>query len=162
MKTFFKVVGSLLVCLVLLVLTLRVTGFEPRDRRPGLWLKGEVSPPVADWSFSDKYPNVLVETRTWYGIAHSVTTNCVSYNGQFYLTSTYPAGVKFPGRYWNQNIVRDPRVRVKIGDRLYAFKLSLVTDEAEKDAVLQSKWKKYPDMKPAKKENVYVFHATPG
>ncbi len=164
MKTLSKVAGSILICLILLLLTLRVVGFEPRDRRPGLWLKGElVTTPVTDWSFTDKYANILVETRSWYGLPHSVTTNCISHNGQLYLTSTYSPGMQFPrDRAWNRYVMRDPHVRLKIGGQLYDRTLSFVTDPAEKDAVLQSKAKKYPDLKPAKKENVYVFHVLPG
>ncbi len=50
----------------------------PQDRRPGLWLAGEVvREPVTDWSFTDAVPEIFLETRTWYGIPHSVTVVCV-------------------------------------------------------------------------------------
>ncbi len=78
MKRLFIVGGSLvLFCLVLGLITLRIIGFEPRDRSPGLWLKGElVTTPVTDWSFTDQFEEINVETRTWYFIPHSVTTYC--------------------------------------------------------------------------------------
>ena len=40
MKMLLKVLGVILVCLVLLLLVLPITGFEPHGRTPGLWLKG--------------------------------------------------------------------------------------------------------------------------
>src|SRR5439155_17611619 len=69
------VVGALVVCLGLALVVLSVVGLDPKERRPGLWLRGElVSGPVTDWSFTDTYPNIAVQTRSWYGLPHSVTT----------------------------------------------------------------------------------------
>ena len=149
MKTLLKVVGVILVCLVLLLAVASVTGFEPSARRPGLWLKGElVTTPVADWSFTDMVQNVKIQTNSWYLIPHSVTINCVSYKGQLYLDSFYAAGLTYPhGRSWNENVARDPHVRIKIGDQLYDRTLAIVTDPAERDAVNEAKFRKYPDLK---------------
>ena len=91
----FKIGGSLVVgILVLAFLTLRLVGFEPqyldpreeefannnRIARPGLWLTGEVSREVVtNWDFVNNLDDprrrdtVMLETRTWYGIPHSVT-----------------------------------------------------------------------------------------
>src|SRR5271169_2783568 len=127
MKTLLKVVGVILVCVVLLLVVARITGFEPNARRPGLWLKGElVTTPVADWSFTDNIQNVKIQTNTWYRLPHSVTINCVSYKGQFYLDSFYAAGLTYPhGRSWNENVARDPHVLIKIGNQLYDRTLAL-------------------------------------
>ncbi|NQZ97782.1 MAG: hypothetical protein HRU01_14825, partial [Myxococcales bacterium] len=60
----------------------------PKDHRPGLWLSGDViEMPVSDWSFSAEYREIFVETRTWYGIPHSVTTVCASHEGKLYVPS---------------------------------------------------------------------------
>jgi hypothetical protein len=149
MKTLMKVVGVILVCLVLLLIAARINGFEPDERRPGLWLKGElVTTPVTDWSFANQIKSVKLQTNTWYGIPHSVTINCVSYNGQLYLDSFYRAGFTYPhGRSWNENVARDPHVRIKIGNQLYDRTLSLVNDPAEAAAVNEAKLKKYPELK---------------
>src|SRR6516162_3905692 len=156
MRTLLKIGGSILICLILLLLMLRVTGFEPRGcptpsgwtcRVPGLWLRGNlVTKPVTDWSFTDKYPSIKIETRTWYLLPHSVTTYCIAYNGQLNVGSLYWAGLPpFPrGRSWNENVARDPHVRLKIENQLYDRTLSVVTDPAEKAAVLQATEKKYP------------------
>ena len=164
MKRFF-IAGTLfsLVGVGLALITLRVVGFDPRDGSSGFWLQGElVTTPVTDWSFSDTFETISVETRTWYLIPHSVTTFCATYNGQLYLTSTYSQGGEYPyGRLWNQNVVRDPRVRLKIGDQVFESTLALVTDASEKAAVLQSKMEKYPDWKNPGADKVHTLRVLP-
>jgi hypothetical protein len=159
MKTLWKIVGGILVCLVLVLLVLRVTGLEPRDGRPGLWLKGDlVTIPVADWSYTDKYQTDMVQTRTWYLLPHSVTTWCIAYNGQLYL-ATSGGGV----RQWPRNVARDPHVRLKIGDQLFDRTLLVVTDPAEKAAVLQVRAKKYSQKYPPPTNVTFtVYHVMPG
>jgi hypothetical protein len=160
MKTLGKVLATILVCLILLVIAARVNGLEPNARRPGLWLKGElVTAPVSDWSFANEIPNVKLQTNTWYGIPHSVTINCVSYKGQLYLDSFYKAGLTYPhGRSWNENVARDPHVRIKIGNQLYDRTLALVTDPAEAAAINEAKMKKYPELKLSPGGTVVLFH----
>jgi hypothetical protein len=170
-KTTLKVAGLIVVILVLLFLMARVTGFEPREcasagvaltcRLPGLWLRGNIATaPVSDWSFTDKYQTVKVQTRDRFLGAYSVTTYCVSYNGQLYLTSVYAPGLPpFPhGRHWNENVARDPHVRLKIGDDLYDRTLAVVTDPAEREVIIQKKAKKYPKQVIAPGSTINVFH----
>jgi len=146
MKTLLKVIGILVVCVVILLVVLRITGFEPHDRTPGLWLKGNVvTTPVTDWTFTDQVPTVKLQTQSWYLLPHSVTIDCVAYNGQLYLTSVYPAGTR---RSWDENALRDPHVRIKIGDNVYDRTLVSVADPAERAGVLEAKGKKYPQLKP--------------
>jgi hypothetical protein len=155
MKILLKIIGAILVCLVLLLGVLRITGLNPHNRTPGLWLTGDpVTTPVTDWSFTDSFPNVELQTQGQF-LPHSVTINCVAYNSQLYVTSTYPAG---PPRAWNANIMRDPRVRIKIGDKLYDRTAVAVTDPAEIASVMQAKMKKYPQQKIAPNAVVHVFH----
>jgi hypothetical protein len=144
--------------LALTLLTLRVTGLEPEYldlnqlrahhmiARPGLWLKGEVvRMPITDWSFIDKVEHpgrsintVLVETRTPYFIPHSVRTMPFVRNGQFYIRSHQDRmDVQFPNdKSWTSNVSRDPRVRIKIGDKLYEATMVLVADRAQAIALL--------------------------
>lgn len=130
---------------LLAVLVIGLAGCEPQDRRPGLWLSGEeVEGPVEDWSFSDEHPEIFVETRTWYGIPHSVTTVCAVHDGTLYVPSLFREGSYPDGKYWTSNVARDPRVRVKIGDRLYERKAVLVTDAEEREKVLAAFARKYP------------------
>jgi len=157
MRTLLKVVGAILIAVVLLLVTLRVTGFEPGAcpnpgdswtcRVPGLWLRGNlVTTPVADWSFTDQYQNAKLQTRDRFGFPHSIGTYLVTYAGKLYLTSVYAPGLPpYPhGRRWNENVARDPHVRLKIGDNLYDRTLVYVTDPDERAAVIQNKRKKYP------------------
>src|SRR6185503_14284983 len=117
--------------LVLLIGVLRATGLEPKERRPGLWLAGDVvTDPVPDWSFVKQFQNDRVQTRTPYLIPHSVTTNYILHNDKLYLTSAFAAGLPFPqGKTWTRNVMRDPRVRLGFGDQLFDRTLALVTDE---------------------------------
>jgi hypothetical protein len=147
LKALLKIVAGTLICLVAALLVLRVTGLEPKNRRPGLWLKGNlVTTPVTDWSFTDKVANVELQTRTWYLLPHSVRINCVAYNGHLYVSTVNPLGVNVP-HAWNVYVARDPHVRLKIGNQLYDRTLSIVTDPAEKAGMLEARVKKYPQLK---------------
>jgi hypothetical protein len=84
MKILWKIVGGLLVCLIVLLGVLRITGLPPNGRRPGLWIKGNpVAAPVSDWSWTDQYPYIELQTRTWYLLPHSVTINCLRISSKF-------------------------------------------------------------------------------
>lgn len=160
-----KIVGAIVVCFILLLVVLRFTGFEPKDcpsastlacRAPGLWLRGQtVTTPVTDWSFTDKVQAVKVQTQTPFLLPYSVSAWCAVYNGNLYLTS-------YRGRWWVEDIVRDPHVRLKIGDQVFDSTFSLVDDPAEKAAVLQLKGKKYPQWKVPPVSTAAVFRVMPG
>lgn len=165
MKLVLKFGGAVLVCLILLLVTLQATGFEPRDcttasaswscRAPGLWLKGElVTGPVSDWSFSNQFRTIKLQTQSSFLLPYSVSIWCAVYNDNLYVTS-------YRGRWWVENIVRDPHVRLKIGGRVFERTLSLVTDPDEKAAVLQAKGKKYPEWKVPPVETAAVFRVLP-
>jgi hypothetical protein len=165
MKTAGKIVASIIVGLAALLLILSFTGFEPKDcpsgygswscRMPGLWLKGErVASPVSDWSFTDKIPEIKIQTQTPFLLPHSVTIYCAVYNGNLYVTS-------YRGRLWVEDVIRDPHVRLKIGDQLFDRTLSVVDDPAEKAAVLQAKGKKYPQWKVPSVSTATVFLVNP-
>ena len=165
MKLVAKIVGALFVCLVLLLVTLHATGFEPRDcdtgsqawscRAPGLWLKGEVvTTSVSDWSFTDKFHTIKIETQTPFLLPYSVSIWCAVYNNNLYITS-------YRGRRWVEDIVSDPHVRLKIGDQIYERNLALVNDTEEKAAVLQAKGQKYPEWKVPPATTAAVFRVLP-
>ncbi len=157
MKTVGKVIAGLVVCLIILLIVLRITGLDPRDRRPGLWLTGNlVSTPVSDWSFTDNVPQIHLQTESGYWLPHSVTINCIAYNHQLYVASVYPGSGP---RTWNENVMRNPHVRIQIGNQLYDRTLTLVTDPAEKEAVLQARAKKYPQLKIPANATIRVFRA---
>jgi len=166
MRTLAKIVGAIVVCLILALVVLRITGFNPIGNTPGpgnypgLWLSGTVvRAPVTDWSFVSQYKTDKVQTRTWYGIPHSVTTGFILYNGQLYLTSMFAKGVLFPeGKSWVKNVMRDPHVRLKFGNNLYNCILSPVTDPDERAAVLGPRAKQNPQLLAADSTNGPVMH----
>jgi len=164
MKLLLKIVGGIVVLLIVALIILRITGFPPKDRRPGLWLTGPVNTsPVNDWAFTDQYYTIQVETHPWYGIAHSVNTFCIAANGQLYLASIHPASAPYPGpRVWDQIVARDPHIRLKMGGQIYDRVLVHVTDPAEHDAVIQAQTKKYPKYKYGKDMDFNVFRVTNG
>jgi hypothetical protein len=164
MKMAAKIVGAILVCVALALLVLRITGFNPIGNTPGpgnypgLWLSGQVvTTPVSDWSFATQYQTDKVQTRTRFLIPHSVTTGFVVHHGQLYLTSMFRAGMPFPqGKMWTSDVMRDPHVRLKFGEKLYDCVLSLVTDPNERAAVLG------PRAQPGASNTggmMYLFHA---
>jgi hypothetical protein len=164
MRTLSKIGGAIFICMILLLATLRATGFEPRDctsasswscRAPGLWLKGElVTTPVSDWSFTNNIQAIKIQTQTPVLLPYSVSAWCVVYNGHLYVTS-------YRGRRWVEDIVRDPHVRLKIGGQLFERTFSLVSDPDEKAAVLQAKGRKYPQWKPPAVSAATVFQVLP-
>lgn len=165
MKKLGKIVGYTIVAVVAFLLLTSFTGFEPKTcpptdrsltcRMPGLWLKGElVTTPVTDWSFTDPIPQIKIQTQTPYLLPHSVTIWCAVYNGNLYVTS-------YRGRQWVEDIIREPRVRLKIGDRVFDRTLSVIDDPAEKAAVLQAKGKKYPQWKVPSVSAATVFRVNP-
>jgi hypothetical protein len=105
--------------------------------RPGFWQKGEVvRTPVEDWSFMKKFESVVIETRSPWFVPHSVRTTARIHNNQVYIPSAqYRMEKGFPDRLWTSNVWRDPRIRMKAGDKLYEMTLVLVTDKAEAEAV---------------------------
>ena len=139
--------------------SLRLLGFEPTDQRPGLWLTGDrVNEPVTDWSFTENHREIFVQTHTPYLVAHSVTTYCTVYEGELYLFSAYYQGGVFPDeRGWNRNVMRDPRVRLKIGDRLFDQTVSHVTDPGTREAVHTSFAAKYSEWSSPGLENVHML-----
>lgn len=142
--------------LVVSVLTLRVTGLEPRyidpasaafaeagrTAWPGLWLKGEVvRAPVTEWDWTNQVNDpirgnsIMLETRTWYGIPHSVTINLVPLGDTLYISGSQQDSrlmQTFPdAKSWWANIERDPRIRMKIDGKLYEMTAVLLANRAE-------------------------------
>ena len=160
MGKIFQISGiSLIVIALFTILSLLIVGYEPQDQSPGLWLTGELATePVADWSFTEQHGEIFVQTRSPWFIPHSVTTYCATYNDSFYLFSAYYGGGDFPDlRRWNKNVVRDPRVRLKIGDQLFDQTLSYIDDESIRMPVHQAFVDKYPQWASPGLENVHIF-----
>jgi hypothetical protein len=157
MKMFLKIVAGLAICVAVLLVVFRITGLEPHDRVPGLWLKGNlVTTPVNDWTWTDQVPTIKLQTESWYLLPHSVTIDCMTLNGHFYVSSGYPP--QSP-KTWYENVERDPHVRIQIGNNLYDRTLTEVKDPTEAAAAMKAKYAKYPTLKTPSNFVVHVFRA---
>jgi hypothetical protein len=103
----------------------------------GPYLGRATEEPIADWSFTDDHMLIGIETRDGW-LRHSVTILCVSANGNLYVMARHA-----PSKRWVQDVGRDPRVRLGIGDRLYAGRAVRIDDSAEADAVARGFLRKY-------------------
>ena len=103
----------------------------------GSYLGSAVRERVSDWSFTDKEYLVGIETRGRF-FRHSVTILCVSADGRLYVMARHA-----PRKRWVQNLEADPRVRLRIGDVLYAGRAVRVTRQDEADAVARAFLRKY-------------------
>jgi hypothetical protein len=111
----------------------------------GRQLTGEVvSEPVSDWSFAKDVPLVAIETRP--GAPYSVTTWCFVHEGKLYIPAS--AGST---KTWTHFAAADPRVRVKIGDKIYPGIATRITDDSLREPMREIARAKYnlPEQMPA-------------
>ncbi len=169
MKTMLKVVGAIVVCAVLALVVLSITGLDPNQRRAGLWLKGDGQSFPADWTFADKYRTIKVETHPWYLIPHSVNISFVTAQSKLYLHVDYGPPIYAPGTFpsgksWTAAVARNPKVRLKLGSQVFDGKAFLVADSAEYDSVfdvyLQTR-PRDPYNDPSRRANVYFLRVVP-
>jgi len=107
---------------------------DPDEQRPGTRLSGTlVDEANPDWSFMQPQQKVWLQTNTWYLIPHSITTISFVVDEALYI----PCGWCDTKR-WPKLVAEDPRVTVKVGDRLYRRTAVKITDEAFKQRVLAS------------------------
>lgn len=120
-----------LILLLLAYAAARYVPFEPDERRPGGRLGGPLalSGPVA-WHGQKK---IYVETQTWYGIPHSVTTIAWIRDRVIYVPCS-----ACTGKRWPQNVAEAPAVRLKIDGRIYQRRAVPVSDPEEVRWVLNT------------------------
>jgi len=143
-----KILLGLLILVVLCWSFLAFIGVEPKDRRPGTLLSGEVAPIPVDWSFvnqTDSAGEVHIETHPWYGVPFSVTTVIAEDNGELVVPSIYTKTLEFPGdKFWNKVVQANPKVRLRVAGKLYELAINPITDAAEFEQGLQALARKYP------------------
>lgn len=121
-------------------LVLMLTACGPIGFMSGGRIYGEVVPgPIADWSFSDAHMQIQVETRP--SFPHSVTTIAWVHDGALHVPAMNPEGKR-----WTQHVLADPRVRLRIGDKVYAGRAVRVGDETSLESHRASVEKKYPQL----------------
>jgi hypothetical protein len=190
-----KIAGLVILIVVILVLALNYAIMRASPSVPGNYnnlrnslvrmyrgdlgfrLSGDlVTTPVTDWSFIDGIQNIQVETRTPYLIPHSLRIDIARSGDQLYLFSEYFAPRpgqpdtrdEFPSaRFWNRMVVRDPRIRVKIGDRLFPMRAYPLKDPNEVEVARQAFLDKYADVRKAQQQpesrrsKLYFFRLVP-
>jgi hypothetical protein len=129
------------VALGLVFAVLASSACEPMGPLAGGRLAGELqTTEVADWSFAHGHDTIQLETRP--DDPHSVTVWAFTHEGRLYVPSRHAKRKR-----WVQNVVDDPRVRVRIGDRIYPARATQVTDSAELEAAVPALFEKY-DLEP--------------
>lgn len=78
----------------------------------GKTLSGEEFGYPEDWGFSENQYTIAVETRP--EDPHSVTTLCFLHAGELYVPAQSGSSKR-----WTQYVLDDPRVRLKIDDKIY-------------------------------------------
>ena len=122
-----KVLTGLIVLILVVYGLAMAIPLDPEEQRPGLKLSGELAEDqVGDWSSYGGPNKIWVQTNTWYGVPHSVTTISFATNGAFYVPCR-----DCDTKRWPRNVARDPRVRLKINGELYDRTAVRITDAAE-------------------------------
>jgi hypothetical protein len=135
---------------------LLLSGCEPSDRTPGLWLRGEVvDPPPQDWSFTDAHKEIFVEVSTPYFLPHSVTIWCAHVHGQLFIGARDPETKNWPG--W---LDKNRDIRLKIGPHVYPISAADLSDDDTLQAIGTAYAEKY-DLDPAVKRDVRYWAIVP-
>ena len=139
-----------LTCLALAI----ATGCGPIVMIPGGALSGDVKPTPGDWSFSDEVETVQLETNP--DDPYSVNVWGIASGAHFYVA----AGDKT--NEWAENLRKDSRARLRIGDDVFELEAIEVTDDAELDTFVKAAQMKYdfePD--PEQRAKAALFRLGP-
>jgi hypothetical protein len=124
--------------LLLAIISLLLSGCEPSDTRPGLWLSGEAEAFPSDWKFADDFKQIALQVATPYGLPHSITIWCVQVDGTLYIAARAPESKRWPS--WVED---DPAVLLKFGDRLFEGRLQKLEESGGIKAVSEAYTTKY-------------------
>ena len=94
-----------------------------------------VTEPVTDWSFTDAVQKIQIETSP--DDPYSVNVWCVAKDDHLWITAGSHTNT------WAKNLSADPRMRVRVGEKLYDRRAVRVTDPLEAKLVISLYEKKY-------------------
>lgn len=137
MKT-VKIIGIVLATISLVAAVGYVTRTDPIFILAGKRLTGEETTYPADWSFTDDYPTIFVESRP--EDPHSVTTICWLHDGELYIPAQSGST-----KTWTHYVLEDPRVRIKVGDKVYPARVDRIAEE-NLPRLIASAAAKYPQL----------------
>ena len=111
-------------------------GLGPCGPIPGGALSGDLAQgPIDDWSFANEVPRCAVEVRP--ESPHSVTVNCMSWQGELFVSCS-----ECEGKRWSGYALANPDARIRIGGALYPVTLRRVEDPARLDQVWKARARK--------------------
>jgi len=94
----------------------------PCERTPGGWLLGdEITEPVPDWSFVNEVG--LCQIQVSAVLPHSINLNCMSANGQLYLSCS-----RCEGKYWSNAALENSLARIRVEDHVYPVNITRIKD----------------------------------
>lgn len=126
-------------------------------------LDGEVGPAVvSSWAFAEGIETAQLETRP--ASPHSVHTWFVALGDRLYVPTSMIRGPKSPTkRGWVGHVGDDPRVRIRLGDRIFERHMTRVADADEYDRArraLESKYGLDAERRDPERE-VWIFRLDP-
>jgi hypothetical protein len=150
-----KILGATLGALVVLAALAWLFRSNPIGPISGRAVTGTVAAYPGDWSFSDEHSTIAVEVRP--EAPHSVTTICFIHDGALYVPAQSGST-----KDWTRYVVADPRVRLKIGDRVFEAVATRIED-ADPETFLASAGKKYPQVASQDEipEDIWLFRIGP-
>lgn len=99
----------------------------PCERVPGGYLLGNVvKTPVEDWQFANDAR--LCQLQVQGALPHSINLNCMSSDGQLYVSCS-----RCEGKYWSGVALDTPDGRIRVDDNVYPVQMIRVEESAELD-----------------------------
>lgn len=131
---------------------------DPIGPVSGRALSGVEEAYPANWDFSEEAYTVAVETRP--EDPHSVTTLAWVHEGSLHIPAMNGTDKK-----WTQIVVEEPRVRIKVGDRVFSAKLVRV-ELTDPEPFLDSAAVKYSQIAENREdgelpEDIWLFRVEP-
>ena len=150
-----RIIGSVLAGLLLLAGVAWLLRSNPVGPIAGRAVTGSEVPYPADWGFTDEHFTIAVEVRP--DAPHSVTVICFVHQGDLYVPAQGGSS-----KNWTKYAIEDPRVRIKVGDQVFAARVNRVTD-MELESLLASAAKKYDRLAEQEElpEDIWLFQIAP-
>ena len=147
---------ALFLALASTLLTLVGCGGEggPAGLLPGGRLSGEVAEQPGDWSFAGDAGTIQLETNP--GEPYSVNLAYTVLDGRIYINA---GGTE---TRWAAHIAEDPRVRLRLDERLYDLRARRVVDTAELERFAEA-WTSQSFFRrdPRRYEEVWLYELLP-
>lgn len=130
-----NIIAAVVVVIAVFAVLVSQRTFEPVIGFPGGRLSGTEQQKPQDWSVATDIGTIQLETRP--DDPYSVNLWGVGIGPDFYV-ATRPEGTG-----WSENIIADPRVRLRIGNDVFSLVATGVGDSAERKRVSDAYVAKY-------------------